>query len=166
VRRGAGRVRAGHLFRHGAERPAHRHDFVGGKSFVVTATDNAGNSRTVIHDYQVTYAFSGFFSPVMNPPTLNKFKGGTAVPVKFSLHGNNGLSIFAAGSPQSQPIDCSTLSPTGSAQPTAGKLSYNAKTDRYTYSWATSKTWVGTCRLLVVTLGDGTSHSANFTFTK
>ena len=86
--------------------------------------------------------------------------------LKFSLQGNRGLSIFAAGSPQSQPIDCSTLAPTGSAQPTSGKLTYNPKTDRYTYSWTTAKAWVGTCRQLVVSLNDGTSHPANFTFTK
>src|SRR5438445_3582384 len=42
-----------------------------------------------------SYSFSGFFAPVDNPPTFNRVKAGTAVPVKFSLGGDQGLNIFA-----------------------------------------------------------------------
>jgi hypothetical protein len=34
------------------------------------------------------YTFTGFFSPVDNPPTVNVAKAGSAIPVKFSLGGN------------------------------------------------------------------------------
>ncbi len=57
------------------------------------------------------YNFSGFFPPADNPPTLNMVKAGSGVPVKFSLSGDQGLNIFAAGYPQSMKIDCETSAP-------------------------------------------------------
>jgi len=41
---------------------------------------------------------------------------------------------------------------------------YDAGNDRYHYFWKTEEAWADTCRQLVVTLIDGTSHQANFTF--
>ena len=40
--------------------------------------------------------FVGFFQPVDNLPTLNVVNAGRAIPVKFGLGGDYGLSIFAA----------------------------------------------------------------------
>src|SRR3990172_4059934 len=54
------------------------------------------------------YNFSGFFQPVDNLPALNSVNASHAIPVKFSLAGNQGLSIFAAGYPVSQQITCDT----------------------------------------------------------
>ncbi len=54
------------------------------------------------------YEFSGFFTPVDNLPTLNSVKAGSAIPVKFSLNGFQGLDILAAGSPASQTIACAS----------------------------------------------------------
>ena len=48
--------------------------------------------------------------------------------------------------------------------PAHGTLSYNVPNDRYTYLVATDKAWKGTCRDLVLTLRDGTSHRARNTF--
>ena len=36
----------------------------------------------------------------------------------------------------------------------------------YTYTWKTSPSWGGTCRRLIVTLADGSTHEALFSFTK
>jgi len=47
------------------------------------------------------YDFSGFYSPVDNPPTLNQVKVGRSIPVKFGLGGDQGLDIFAEGYPKS-----------------------------------------------------------------
>src|SRR6185295_6038373 len=58
-----------------------------------------------------TYSFTGFFQPVDNLPTLNVASAGSAIPVKFSLGGNQGLNIFAAGYPASSPIDCDANDP-------------------------------------------------------
>ena len=51
---------------------------------------------------------------------------------------------------------------------TAGNssLSYDATSNQYVYVWKTDKTWAGKSIRLTVTLADGTSHYARFTFTK
>ena len=114
------------------------------------------------------YEFSGFLPPVDNPPARNLVKAGRAVPVKFSLLGYHGLDIFAAGSPVSQQIGCvagarlDVLEETLTAARSG--LTYDAATDQYTYVWRTEKAWANTCRQLVVTLTDGTSHTASFQF--
>jgi hypothetical protein len=117
-----------------------------------------------------TYNFTGFFQPVDNLPTVNTAKAGSAIPVKFSLGGYQGLDIFATGFPASQQILCNTSAPTDQIEQTvaagSSSLSYDATSDQYNYVWKTDKSWVGTCRQLIVTLEDGSSHSANFGFTK
>jgi len=142
---------------------------IGSKSFTVNATDALGNASSLTHNYSVVYNFSGFFSPVDNPPICNVVKAGQAVPIKFSLHGNQGMNIFAAGSPSSQPGTCSGLASDPLEETaTAGQstLNYDAQADQYVYVWKTEKSWSGTARLLTVTLADGTKHLARFTFTK
>ena len=110
----------------------------------------------------------GFFQPVDYPPVLNSVNGGSAIPGKFSLLGNQGLNIFAAGSPQSIQVGCdsgvaeSEIEQTSTAG--ASVLSYDAASDQYSYVWKTEKVWAGTCRQLVVALIDATSHTANFKF--
>jgi hypothetical protein len=49
---------------------------------------------------------------------------------------------------------------------TAGSssLSYDATTDQYVYVWKTDKAWANTCRQLMVTLDDGSVHTAEFKF--
>jgi len=116
------------------------------------------------------YSFSGFFSPVDNLPTFNTVKAGQAIPVKFSLHGYQGLNIFAAGYPASMSIACDTIASADTVEETvtAGKssLSYDRASDQYTYVWKTDSKWAGTCRQFVLRLNDGTIRYANFNFTK
>jgi hypothetical protein len=49
---------------------------------------------------------------------------------------------------------------------TAGgsSLSYSSSGDQYNYVWKTEGAWAGTCRQLVLTLTDGSTHRANFKF--
>ena len=126
----------------------------------------SGPAVTVIED--VVYSFSGFFRPVDNTPTLNLAKAGSAIPVKFSLGGDEGLSIFATGYPRWQKISCDTSALLDAIEETvtagSSSLSYDAITDRYVYVWKTDKAWAGTCRQLIVRLDDGTDHMANFKF--
>jgi predicted extracellular nuclease len=128
--------------------------------------------RTSDHDPVVVglnplhYNFSGFFQPVDNAPTFNVVKGGSAVPVKFSLGGNQGLDIFLSGYPLSKQISCASSSPLDDIEQTltagGSSLSYDPTTDQYSYIWKTEKSWTGTCRQLSVILKDGSIHTANF----
>jgi hypothetical protein len=116
------------------------------------------------------FVFSGFLAPVDNLPTVNVARAGGAIPVKFSLGGDQGLGIFASGYPRSQAIPCDTGAPQGSVEETvtagSSSLSYDAATDRYTYVWKTEKSWGNSCRTLTLQFTDGTTQSASFKFTK
>jgi hypothetical protein len=112
----------------------------------------------------VHYNFGGFLEPMKSLPTKNQVKAGRAVPVKFSLDGFHGYDIFApAGSPRSSNHTCA---PAGSDvledTITAGSssLSYDSKTDTYTYVWKTESTWAGKCRTFFLNLKDGSGPSA------
>lgn len=119
--------------------------------------------------FERSFAFSGFFAPVDNPPVLNKAKAGSGVPLKFSLGGDHGLDIFASGSPSVTAIACGTApvdTLESTAPTTANGLSYDPVSGRYTWVWKTPKSYAGSCRELVVTYSDGTVARARFTFTK
>lgn len=139
------------------------------------STDQRGTTRPQgtgcdigAYEFQKAYAWSGFKQPIDNLPTVNSAKAGSAVPVKFSLGGNQGLAIFAAGSPASQKIACNSAAPLDEIEQTAtagaSSLQYDAASDTYTYVWKTDKSWAGSCRQLTVTLIDGTVHTAAFKF--
>jgi hypothetical protein len=142
---------------------------VGAHTFTVDAADVAGNTAQTVHNYFVHYAFNGFRSPVDNLPTLNTVKAGSAVPVKFSLSGDQGLGIIASGYPASIKVDCDAA-PTDAIEQTVtaggSSLSYDSVADQYNYVWKTDKAWAGTCRQFVLKLDDGTYHQANFKLTK
>ena len=134
-----------------------------------SARDRVGNgSAEVSCTYWVIYRWSGFFRPVDNPNVWNVVKAGSAVPVKFSLAGFQGMDILA-GAPQVVFVNCMT-GPEDSIDEasTAGNsgLHYDATTDQYIYVWKTDRNWAGKWAKLVVTLEDGTSHEAWFRFTK
>ena len=116
----------------------------------------------------IHYNFTGFFQPVDNSPILNVAKAGNAVPVKFSLGGDQGLDIFFSGYPLVKSLTCSSSAGTDPIEQTVNaggsSLSYDPVTDQYTYVWKTDKSWVGSCRQLVVILKDGSIHTANFQF--
>ncbi|MFE3186436.1 PxKF domain-containing protein [Streptomyces violascens] len=127
----------------------------------------SGNG-TVTLTYADGYTFTGFNSPVSNPPTVNTMKAGRAVPMKFSLSGNFGLSIFASGYPASQGVTCDTGAPTSPVEGTtdagSSSLSYDSGTDTYNYVWKTDSAWKDTCRVFHIGLNDGSDHTALFSF--
>jgi hypothetical protein len=114
----------------------------------------------------VLYNFTGFNSPVNNLPTLNAVNAGKNIPVKFSLSGNKGLNIMAADNPFSVSFNCATNDPgvdiVETNNPGQSTLTYSP--DTYHYNWKTESSWAGTCRQLVITLNDGSVHTANFKF--
>lgn len=146
------------------------------------ATDNVGltssTSTAGTCTYSVVYDWTGFFRPIDNDGVYNKVKAGSAVPVKFSLGGDQGLSIFGTGTnndttfsyPTSRVIQCDTNGEVDAVEETvtagSSSLSYDADANQYTYVWKTEKAWSNSCRQLVVKLNDGTIKRANFKFTK
>ena len=140
---------------------------VGPKSVTCTATDRAANTSTASVAYKVVYPFAGF-TGLNLPPALNSVRAGTSALLTFSLGGNRGLGILAAGSPTSQAISCTTLAAVSTLQTTAAgsTLTYSAKTNNYTYTWKTDPTWAGTCRRLSLKLIDGTERVVYFQLRK
>jgi hypothetical protein len=118
-----------------------------------------------------TFDWTGFFSPVDNG-SVNKVKAGSSIPIKFSLGGDKGLNIFAAGFPISVTASSfagvvSVNDITDLSTAAAGNgLSYDPRTNQYTYVWKTDNGWAKTNRQLQIKLTDGTVHTANFTFSK
>jgi hypothetical protein len=142
---------------------------IGSTTVNCSATDSHGNTGTSSFNVVVSYAFNGFFKPIDNLPIVNVVKAGQGIPVKFSLGGNMGLNIFAAGYPRSVQMVCNgAVSDTVEETVTAGgsSLSYDATAGQYIYVWKSEKAWAGTCRQLQVKLADGTYHYANFNFTR
>ena len=126
--------------------------------FRVDSVDSSGNVASVSVTYYVWYAFDGFYSPLVAEPSAATLRAGDTVPAKFSLNGDRGLDVMAraAWRPCSRFVtDTSTA---------FGTLSYNARTDRYTYMWSTEKSWAGSCKELLLTLRDGTTHGAYVSF--
>ena len=115
------------------------------------------------------FVFNGFFAPVSNP-ALNAVNSGRAIPVRFSLGGNKGLTIFEGGYPATQQVACdlsggtSTVTETTSAGNST--LSYDPVSGTYTYVWKTDKAWSNTCRRLLLRFTDGSTADAEFRFTK
>jgi hypothetical protein len=146
---------------------------VGSATYVCSATDNAGNAEEAESTFSVHYAFNGFFKPVENN-SVNVAKAGSSIPVKFSLGGDQGLGIFAAGFPKVVAVNCSTLTddPTDPVEEYAtgtanSGLTYDAAAGQYNYVWKTDKAWAGKCFRLEMKLNDGTpAKTLNFKFTK
>jgi hypothetical protein len=116
------------------------------------------------------YDFAGFYKPVDNDG-WNTAKAGSAIPVKFSLGGNQGLDIFMAGYPKATQVLCPSSSSTGDLieeTVTAGgsSLTYDATSDQYVYVWKTAKTWAGKCFHFDLGLNDLTSHGFDVQFTR
>ncbi|MHC3000397.1 hypothetical protein OB08_15130 [Microbacterium sp. HJ5] len=116
--------------------------------------------------YGDEFDFTGFFDPVsMTGP--NVAKAGQAVPVSFSLDGDQGLEVVTSArfvvegtvaNPVGELLDAATAGHSG--------LQYDAVTDRYTYVWKTDKAWAKKTGQFVLTLSDGTTHAFEVSFKK
>ena len=123
--------------------------------------DNAGNTASASATYQVVYDFGGFGPPI---GATNNDKAGSAVPIKFDLGGNQGLNVLAPNSPSFQETDCTTGAPIGPPVATVANNAFSYSGNHYQYVWKTPKSLAGKCGTLQVTMIDGTTHTAAFTF--
>jgi hypothetical protein len=143
---------------------------VNSNTFVVNATDSAGNTSSKTVTYKVHYDVRGFFPPTDNLPVANSVKAGSVVPMKWQLLDAAGLYIAdiasLTGTTQSAiacdaaPVDAieQTVSPGGTV------FRYDSTANQFIYNWQTAATWVGTCRIFQITLKDGNVKQAKFQF--
>jgi hypothetical protein len=139
---------------------------VGTTTVTCSAKDSRNNASSITFAVTVTYNFTGFYQPIDNAPALNTVKAGSAIPVKFSLGGNQGLNIFES-SPASGVIACSATDGDAIEETvTAGNssLQFDPGSNQYIYVWKTEKSWTGQCRILQIKLKGGTQRSALFKF--
>ncbi|MCK8610044.1 PxKF domain-containing protein [Agromyces sp. C10] len=148
---------------------------VGAKTLSVPAgavSDIAENTslESNVCSYSVVYDFTGFLRPVDMGTTFNSVKAGSAVPMKFSLDGDQGLGIIAAGFPKINRYTCGPIPNVDPIEETVNaggsSLSYDPVTDQYNYVWKTDKGWAGSCGTFTLKLDDGTTHTVNFQFKK
>jgi probable HAF family extracellular repeat protein len=118
-------------------------------------------------DVTTAWPFTGFANPIHAPPALNTLHAGQELVLRFGLGGDRGLHIFAAGSPSSTEVSCESGEPLGPATPLSPyhfDLHYQLGADMYMLRLDTRHEWAGTCRELTLSLIDGSTHVALFSF--
>lgn len=141
-------------------------------SFNATCTgakDLAGNAAPAASvTYSVQYKFLGFFQPV-TMGTWNTINAGRTVPMKWQLTDRNGQFVTTLTAVQSvgsaaAPCTSGPASILDQADTSGGSgLRYDLIANQYLFNWQTASAWTGTCRVFVLTLDDGSTHTANFT---
>jgi hypothetical protein len=142
---------------------------VGLKTLSFAVSDNLGNQAkpTLLCTYRVQYKFSGFTSPVDNPPTLNAANAGQTIPVKWRITDANGVGVTSAASfldisvaplagagctGTADAIETYTDSPSGLQNLGNGNWQFNLKTP---------KTYATKCKAMSVLLNDGFEPNAD-----
>ena len=137
----------------------------GDYTITLQGTDKDGNTATATrHVSVVQYQFTGFLSPVDNPPIVNTGTAGRTYPVKFSLASLPSLTPVT----DTSVVTAIRYSATGcGAAPTdaletvaSGSTSLRNDGTQYIYNWATPSK--AGCYTLSFTLDDGTTHVALF----
>jgi len=120
----------------------------------------------VSQSFHVLFDFEGFLRPLMNPPVVNRMAAGRTVPIRFSLGGDQGRDVLAAGSPSVQPVPCDPSAPFNDLEGFefghSSRLLHSPKRGTYTHLWQTDPRWAGTCQELSLELRDGSVHRAIF----
>ena len=112
----------------------------------------------------------GFYAPV-DMGTVNLAQAGQAIPAKWRLTDCSGAPIGDAASfvgLYSYPVSCTDLTgdPGAAVEEYApGTSGLQYKGDRYwQFNWKTPKSYANSCRVMTLTLKDGSTHNADFRF--
>lgn len=145
--------------------------FAPGETVVTwTATDTSGNTTSAQQTVVVRYDFIGFYNPIENLPVLNVAKAGQVIPVKWSVPANQGgfiadTSIVSAVQFSTESCNDDTVSSTdiSEAQTTGSSgLRYDETDEQFVFNWKTRKAMKGSCRMLHLSLNDGSVHQVKF----
>ncbi|HET6341471.1 MAG TPA: PxKF domain-containing protein [Gemmatimonadota bacterium] len=133
----------------------------------LSATDAVGNTGNKNCGYSVLYAFSGFYQPVDNIPTMNVAKAGQAVPLKWRLQDFFGAPVLnlSLADVEVKTLNCSNGEGTDQVEQYTGASGLqNLGDGYYQYNWKSPKGYAGACKSLNLNLGEGTTHNAFFQF--
>ena len=139
----------------------------GSHTMTATVTDNAGNQATATRTYSVrVFSLSGFFAPVDMGGVINTVKGGSTVPLKFTVvdEGVVQTSTSVVATFRQTKVNCSTTAVLDDIEivSTGGTaLRYDTTGAQFIQNWQTPKL-PGNCYVATVTFIDGQSISANF----
>ena len=130
-----------------------------------TATDDAGNTATATLTYTVrTLTISAFAAPVDGNGVLNVVKGGSTVPLKFTVHDGavERTDVAVVQGLASGYVTC-TSARTDEVEEfaTAGSTSLRYADGHFIQNWKTP-TGAGKCLKVVVTTIDGSVQTALF----
>ena len=141
---------------------------VGVFTYTASATDKAGNVRTVTASYRVVYRFDGFLQPINDPVLVPKsarsvFKSGSTVPVRFQVKRADGTLIDPVTGPEwltpekGTAVAASVNEAVWSDPATSGSL-FAKTSDQWQYNWKTKGVAAGYNYRIGVRLDDGTKH--------
>jgi hypothetical protein len=143
-------------------------DSVGFKT--VDCVDGEANISGV--NYNIAYAFSGFGSPVANPPELNIANAGQGVPLVWYLADVNGDPVTSDvyATLTAVTFECLTgITPDNAEESAPGSSGLqNLGDGNYQFNWKTPKSYTESCKTMKLDLGEGPGleHMALFTFTR
>jgi len=137
------------------------------------ALDNAGNAgNTATVQYNVTFLFTGFTSPVDNPPVMNIAKAGQTIPLKWRITDANGNPItdLTSVTVTAVSLPCSAGETTDPIEEyAAGESGLQNLGDGYfQWNWKTPKSYANSCKTMRLDLGEGVGfeHIALFQLKK
>lgn len=130
---------------------------VGPRTIRVRVTDDDGGSTVAGYAVTVVYGVEGFFAPVARPNTLNPYRAGQVVPLKWRLtdaFGNpietlSGVTVRAAG------LACSRGTTTDQVEEYAAGSSglENLGRGYYRFNWKTPPGYAGSCKRVALMFG-------------
>lgn len=131
---------------------------------------NVPGRSVYIFGEEALYTFSGFFPPMQNLPAMNDAQAGQTIPIKWRI-------IDAAGAGVTDPLSFTGMTSysvscpdfAGSSTPVgetaAGRSGLqNMGGGYWQFNWSTPGSYAGSCRVLQLTLKDGSIYKLNFEF--
>jgi hypothetical protein len=151
---------------------------VGPHSYIVNASDKAGNTSTKTVSYNVGYRYDGFLQPINDTAHQtglyeSKFKLGSTVPVKFQLKTAGGAAVQAGTLPAFSykriGAECDTVTDTESAvavDATSGStFRWDSSLQGYIYNFSTKSLTAGEYRVYA-SIDDGSTQTVDLCLTR
>ena len=135
------------------------------KTVGVRVTGPSGLMATDTATVNVIWSFGGFSGKNEGRPAVSTGKAGANLSLRFTLAGDQGMAVIAAGYPRSGAYTCGGSPLLDATEPVSADLSF-AGNGQYSFAWKTNKLWANTCRTFVLKLADGTYHYVDVFFDK